>query len=151
MNKEKNKCLEYFLKILSQRDYSVYQLLTKGKQKGFIESEINSSIEILKENNYVNDLRLSQNIVNFYDKQRGVNWIKVKLLQKGISKETIQEVTFNIENQPDNIIKRKIEKKLQIVNWKDIDQKQKMKCVSQLIYLGFPNAISIINDWQNEE
>ena len=147
-----NKCLKYFLNLLKVRDYSEKILVEKALSKNYSPEEIQESINYLLEKNFLNDLRLAENLVQKYKNQKGLNWIKQKLVQKGISKENIEFVLKNLKQadlKPSNDLKKKIENKykLNFSDWQNVDQNTRLKVNRFLQSRGYLNSFEIINNW----
>lgn len=147
-----NKCLKYFLNLLKVRDYSEKILVEKALSKNYSPEEIQESINYLLEKNFLNDLRLAENLVQKYKNQKGLNWIKQKLVQKGISKENIEFALKNLKQadlKPSNDLKKKIENKykLSFSDWQNVDQNTRLKVNRFLQSRGYLNSFEIINNW----
>lgn len=147
-----NKCLKYFLNLLKVRDYSEKILVEKALSKNYSPEEIQESINYLLEKNFLNDLRLAENLVQKYKNQKGLNWIKQKLVQKGISKENIEFALKNLKQadlKPSNDLKKKIENKykLNFSDWQNVDQNTRLKVNRFLQSRGYLNSFEIINNW----
>lgn len=121
--------LKYSLLILKYRDRSEKELCFRLIKKGFYETTIDDVILYLKEKGLIDDKKLAmilkKNVLNrkYLSKKNTINY----MLLKGISKETINEITTNgdeeyleggrafiekkrqtIENYPDELKKKKI-------------------------------------------
>ena len=124
-----NKAFKYMdssLKTTKQmRDYL--------KKKGYDGLIINNVIEKLKEYNYINDKAFAESYVSTYKTKYGINMIKNKLLQKGVSKEIVDEVLVEFESE-EQIIDKLLIKKL---GNKSLDKDVTAKCVRFLAGRGF--------------
>jgi regulatory protein len=151
MNSEnQQKCLKYFLNLLGKRDYSCYQLNKKGNLKKFEQTDIDYAINWLIEYNYVNDERLAINLIEFYNGQKGEQWFKMKLSQKGIDQEIIKKLLSELKIEPNAEIKDRLAQKLKIDSWQNLDIKQKNKIIYFLSSRGFSNPFGILNSWQTK-
>ncbi len=155
---------QYFIYLLNRSDYSENKLRLKAKQKEFKPSEIDDEITKLKSYNYVNDLRLAQNLIRRFSKLKGKTVINQKLTLAGIGRQTREKawelVELEIANEeligakseyePDyNRLKIKITKKFKIDNWQNLEFNTKMRVVRYLSYHGFQETNSIILIFQN--
>ena len=150
-------CFSYFLSLVSRKDYSAWELNTKGQKKGFEAEEISEAIEQLQNLGYQSDLRLVENLIISYQKKYGKPVLKRKCLQKGISGDLFEEVwaaaTAELENEDAPALmelKVKIMRKYKITDFQKLDPKTKSKIISYLQYRGF-NAFQTLREWQEEE
>ena len=90
------------LRILSYRDHSAKETVTKLVQKGHKRGYAESAVEKLKEYGYINDERYAKYLAESLLERKGMNVraIKMELLQKGISKETADNVTESLDFDP---------------------------------------------------
>lgn len=90
------------LRILSYRDHSAKETVTKLVQKGHKREYSESAVEKLKEYGYINDERYAKYLAESLLERKGMNVraIKMELLQKGISKETADNVTESLDFDP---------------------------------------------------
>jgi len=90
------------LRILSYRDHSAKETVTKLVQKGHKREYAESAVEKLKEYGYINDERYAKYLAESLLERKGMNVraIKTELLQKGISKEIADNVTESIDFDP---------------------------------------------------
>jgi len=85
--------LEYAYRLLAQRDYSERELSSKLIAKGFTKEAVVRTVTHLKEQKYLNDIRLATNQSERLNAQGfGPKGIKAKLAQKGFSSQTINHV-----------------------------------------------------------
>ena len=141
----------YLLKLLGGKDYSESDLIKKSILKGFSSQDFLPIIEDFKSKKWIDDIRYSENIVHYYQGKKGINWIKQKLFQKGISKEIVQNLFSQNSNnlEPDQNVKLLLERKHKITNWSNIDIKVKNKVLYFLSSRGFSSPFKIIQIWQN--
>lgn len=143
----------YILNLLAKRDYSYQELLDKLAIRNLNKTEAAKELEIIVTNNWINDKRLAENLILYYSKTRGPNWINQKLKQRKIPTEIItknlSKIKLSTENQDKSNLKLKIEKKYNITNWKVIDLKTKAKIWNYLLYHGFNNPYEMISDWSS--
>ncbi|MBW6410063.1 recombination regulator RecX [Clostridium weizhouense] len=107
------KCRETAIRIIEKSHKTEKQVREKLILKGYEEEAIEKAIDFLKQYNYLNDEYYTQLFVKEKLKSQGSNKIKYSLIQKGISKEIIEEElnNVNIENEKSiaiNLAQRKI-------------------------------------------
>lgn len=91
---EQHKVTNHALNLLSYRQRSIREIYNALKRKGFEESYIQYTIDYCIENNYLNDKNFAVSFVN--DKinlnKLGPERIKYELINKGISKDIIDDI-----------------------------------------------------------
>lgn len=137
----------YFLNILVKKDYSYKELFDKGMLKGFDTEKIEQIIDELVSRNFVNDLRLAQNIIESYQGKKGKMWLKKKLTQRKVSSDSVEKVLSILESMPDDNLKQKIAKKYGVIDWKNLETSQKQKILQYLQRQGFTNVWKMLKDW----
>jgi regulatory protein len=148
--KKIRECNDYFLFLLSKRDYSLKEIESKGLLKGFTKKEIQKSISQLIELNYLNDERYCENIIENYKNIKGKNWVYQKLLQKKIPVEIINREISNHIFWPNYSIKQKFMTKFGIKSFDNITIQTKSKILAKLISAGYDNSYEILNTWKKE-
>lgn len=90
------------LRILSYRDHSAKETVTKLVQKGHKREYSEAAVEKLKEYGYINDERYAKYLAESLLERKGMSSrvIKSELLHKGISKEIADNVTENLDFDP---------------------------------------------------
>lgn len=154
--RKKMSCLSYFYGILARKDYSVFELKKKGKDKGFEMEEIEEVIASLQERGLQSDERLIENLIQSYQEKYGKSVIKRKCLQKGIDGDLFEEVWLRVRTENEGkieqdllLLKEKSMRKYKIEDWKKIDPKTKAKLIHYLQYRGF-NPFDLLEQWQNQ-
>ena len=90
--------------------------------KGYEENSINKSIEFLKEYNFINDDNYTKVFIHDKLKSQGSQKIKYTLIQKGISKDSIDEELSNLNKENEkNVALNIAKKKLDIIKKKEND------------------------------
>ena len=147
----------YFFSLLSRREYSAYELLKKGREKGFEETDIAEAINELQAKDYQSDARLVANLITSYQGKYGKAVIKRKSLEKGIPADVFEEVWSSqmLETEGGETgdlakLKAKIMKKYHIADFQHIEPKTKANILNYLRYRGF-NAFEVLQQWQQEE
>lgn len=150
-------CKDYFLRLLARREYSTYELLKKGREKGFDETEISEAINELQEKDYQSDSRLVLSLIASSQGKYGKAGIKRKCLEKGITSNLFEqfwqeqvEENDQVETSDLGSLKAKVMRKYQINTFQKIEQKTKTKLLNYLNYRGF-NSFQVLQQWQREE
>lgn len=144
---DRSSLKNYFLNILVKKDYSYKELFDKGVLKGFDIKQIEQIIDELISRNFLNDLRLAQNIVDSYKGKKGKMWLKQKLTQRKVSSDSVQKVLSNLESIPDDNLKQKIAKKYGVTDWRNLETSQKQKILQYLERQGFTDVWKMLKDW----
>ena len=82
------KALERAVWWLSKKDHSEKQLMMKLTDSAFTEESASRACDFLKAGNYLNDARLSENLVRQKQRSSGPRKIAYTLRQKGVGEET---------------------------------------------------------------
>lgn len=147
-------CLEYFYSLLSRRDYSAKELLKKGQEKEFNESEITDALTELQFKGDQSDSRFVEMMISSYQGKYGKSAIKRKCLEKGITADVFEQIwgeqSENSETGELGALKVKVMRKYKIEYFKNIEPKTKAKLLNYLKYRGF-NPFEVLNQWQREE
>ncbi len=147
-------CIDYFYRLIARREYSVAELINKGKEKDFAESEIHEAIAELQAKGYQSDHRLVENRILSGTGKYGKSLLKRKCLEKGIPGYVFEEVWSAHQENGEPIeldhLKDKVMRKYHLESFANIDQKTKAKVINYLQYRGF-NAFQLLKDWQIEE
>lgn len=138
---EVQKVFDSAVNLLSFRSRSEKELRTRLKQKDYEENWIDQAIEKLKYYGYINDESFARMLAR--DKQNikklGSRGVKEELRQKGIDKETIEEVldeVFDRQKELEQAIEL-CEKKFRTLGEKDPLPKRKQKVFQLLIRKGY--------------
>ncbi len=157
MPKKKNKISAYdrVLDLIGNRDYSVSELRSKLKQKGYPEGEINSALKKAEEFGYLNDIRFAVNWVKNRKEKKlaSKRRLLMELWQRGISKEIAQRA---LEESYDS---SEVEIVVSILkNWLEHDKEPSKKTIvkwyQRIVRRQFPSyiikeAFDICNlDWR---
>ena len=88
MKEQQTSIFDQALSLLSHREHSKKELITKLKTRGHETTEIDAIIERLEEMNYLNDERFAEIFVRSrLSKPLGASRIHQELMQKGINSE----------------------------------------------------------------
>lgn len=149
-------CLDYFLRILSRREYSANELLKKGQEKGFDKSEITEVINDLQSKGYQSDTRLVAQIIDSSKGKYGKSMVRRKCLEKGIAANVFEQVWMEQQETVESGVtgeladlKAKVMRKYKIEDFQNIEPKSKAKLLNYLKYRGF-NAFEVLEQWQRE-
>lgn len=146
-------CRDYFLKLLSRREYSAYELLKRGQEKGFEQEEINTALNYVQLEDYQSDSRLVAAIIASSIGKYGKSVVKRKCLEKGVKADIFERTWLEqTENEPvDELgsLKAKVMRKYKLDDFQTIDQKTKAKLWNYLKYRGF-NPFEVLEQWQKE-
>lgn len=139
--------MKYFSDIEKAKLKAIKFVLGKFKTKMEVRKKLNKEFDndiidevlnFLEKNSYVDDRNYA--IYFIEDKQKlngyGKNKIKSLLIQKGISKQIIDEFIFDEDNEFENALKMGI-KKLNLLKNEENRFKKKQKIINYLAYRGF--------------
>lgn len=93
----------YGLNRLSSRDYLRSELCTKMLNLQPDIDIVNIVLDKLESLGYINDKRKIRSFLNSYQSKESTNKTKNRLIQKGASKDLIEEVLFEMEEENTNI------------------------------------------------
>jgi len=133
-----HKALDY----LSRRLHSALELKRKLLQKGFPKETIEEVIVKMKSLNYLNDKKFAELLVSesLNLRHEGAQKIRGRLMEKGISKELIQEVLSGneLDSLEDQNIKMVADKKLFSLEKRFTDKREvNRKLTTFLVSRGF--------------
>ena len=131
------------LRIISRREHSVKELKDKLLRKGYSEKNIDSVLEILIRDNFLNDERFTELYVrqNFELKKRSPKVIRYNLSKLGIDNSLVDKYLSEIDE--DKIFENALDlaiKKLKSVSKKS-KEKQLFAVRNFLLYRAFPNDV----------
>ena len=147
----------YALSLLSDREYSEFSLKKKLLETGYSENHAEQILDYVKSFNYLDDERYACTFIRNRLNSKSRRYLEQKLLEKGVSKETIQNAFLQISEENDegieavgerekSIITKTLNKKLKGVSRDDRDKLTKI--TSSLLRQGF--KYSDINEAINE-
>lgn len=141
-----SRCKEAALRIIEKNYKTEKEVRDKLKQKGYEENAIEYSIKFLKEYNFINDNYYAKAFISDKLSTMGSQKIKYNLIQKGISKEIIDEELVNINKENEKSIALDMaKKKVGIIRKKETDNyKISGKLYRYLISKGY--EMSIVSD-----
>lgn len=147
-------CFDYFCRLLSRREYSVFELTKKAQEKGFNSNDIAGSLEKLQSLNYQSDERFVESMITSYRGKYGKVVIKRKCREKGINPEFFEKIWHSQAEDEESGeldgLKAKVVRKYKIADFHNIDPKTKAKVWNYLQYRGF-NPGEVLAQWQREQ
>lgn len=147
-------CIDYFYSLLARREYSAEELLKKGQEKGFDDSEITDALNELQLKGYQSDTRFVESMISSFHGKYGKSMIKRKCLEKGIAVDVFEQTWLEQSESPETeelgALKAKVMRKYKIESFENIDHKTKAKLWNFLQYRGF-NPFQVLEQWQREE
>ncbi len=139
-------CYAYLIDILNKKDFSTNELRLKAQNKEYPPQEVDQAIELLIRQNYLNDKRYAENIIYFYSKTKGINWLNRKMQEKKIPNSIIYDLLNEIEHDEDySKLAEKIKSKFRIQSSSQIDQALYLKIYRYLGYNGYDNISNVIS------
>jgi SOS response regulatory protein OraA/RecX len=142
-------CRGYIIKILGLKDYSSKELFNKALKLGYKTEDIQSILDKLASDNWINDERLAQNLIECYQGRKGKSWLQHKLSMRMIDREMIVKVLSENELVPDDKFKKQVEAKYKVKFGEYIEPKVKQKIISFLARRGFGNVFGVLSEWEN--
>lgn len=132
-----NSSLQAAFKLLAGRGYSEQELAAKLQRRGYTNESIQQTTAYLIERGYLNDAALCKMLYNKYvAKKFGLRAISYKLVQKGFSDKTINEVLadYNADEEWKSALNL-LTKKISLIKKAD-----KQKIARYLISRGFTTS-----------
>ena len=135
------------MNLLKSRDYTVWQMKNRLKRDGYPDEIIEEGIQYAGSFGYLDDFRYASDYILANEDLKGRGWIAQSLLQKGISRETLERAWLEWEKrggQQDEreMIAKLLEKKHYHPETADLKEKQRMYAF--LLRRGF--SVSEISD-----
>lgn len=116
------RCKNSALRIIEKSCKTEKEVRDKLILKGYEDNSINKSIEFLKEYNFINDSNYTKAFIRDKLKSQGSQKIKYTLIQKGISKENIDEELSNLNKESEKSTALNLaKKKFDIIKKKESD------------------------------
>ena len=150
------KCYEYFLRLLSRREYSIAELQKKAQEKGFLASDIATALEQVQSYDYQSDRRLVSSLIAASQGKYGKTMIWRKCYQKGIDRDLFAEIWQEAIAEEDSRInnwdelREKVKRRYKVESFQQIDPKTKNKIANFLQYRGF-KSWELLALWQQDE
>lgn len=139
-------CLFFALKILQKKDYTEQSLSNKlESQKKWSSEVIQTVLEYLKTQKYLDNRRVLGNYIQSHLGQKGHHWLKNKLLTKGFNSQEINQELNNFSEQISEQLKNHLAKKYAIEDWTRLDWSTKQKVYRFLYSRGYTNPQQILS------
>ena len=145
---KKKQVINYYLYLVSKRDYTVQELVDKGLAKGFSGGEVKAAITQLKELNYLSDKRFVEVAVNSYKGVRGYYWIVQKLRRRKVPEHLIEAGLEDVDFSPNEEFRRKVENKYRVTDFGELEYKERAKIANYISRQGFQGAFNILKEWE---
>ncbi len=151
-----NKCYEYFLRLLTRREYSAAELQKKATEKGFPPEDITPALEQLQNYDYQSDRRLVSGLITAAEGKYGKSVVWRKCYTKGINRDLFEEIwsaTIPEADSPEEQwqeLREKVQRRYKITSFQNLDPKTKGKIANFLQYRGF-KPWEMLNLWQQED
>lgn len=126
------KCLDYATGLVSRKMYSRKEIMDKMFLKGFTDTAVKGTLDILEEYGYINDEVYATVFCEYKSQKYGVNKLRYDLRQKGINEDIINNVLENVQSS--DALYELVKKKL---SNKDIDRKEIDKVIRNAASKGF--------------
>lgn len=148
------KCKESALRIIEKSYKTEKEISEKLIGKGFLEDEINKTINFLQEYNFINNKQYASMYIKDRIKTAGSKKIRYSLLNKGIEEEIIDELLEKVQvnEEFEGAIKLGRKKYEQIKKKENNKYKIKNKLVTYLMGRGYNYSLikDVINEIINE-
>ena len=116
------RCKDSALRAIEKSYKTEKEVRDKLQLKGYPDNAINKSIEFLKEYNFVNDINYTKAFIKDKLNSLGSQKIKYTLIQKGISKEILEDELSDINKENEkNVALDLAKKKIIIIKKKETD------------------------------
>lgn len=138
------------MSLLTNKDYTKAELITKLEQSKYPKESINKAIAYVESYGYIDDYRYAYNYFNFKAANKSKRQIEMKLMQKGIDSNIINEISDEFyENNQECELNQSIKllrKKCKLAEneyIEELDYKDKNKLMAYLFRKGY--SMDIIN------
>lgn len=135
MNLMRNRARERALNLLKLQDRAEGEMRHRLSQDGYPDSVIQSTIDFLKEYNFIDDVRYALNYIQIHEKRKSQAELKLYLQRKGISRDIIREQLEESEHDSGEAIRALLKKKHYKVG--EISPEQQKKIIAYLMRHGF--------------
>lgn len=125
------------------------------KKKGFDDKTVAKTVEKLKEYNFVDDEKFAKNYFESLSSNKGKRAIATKLLQKGISKEIVQSLLENVDDEAQLETATALARKF--VKNREMSPNLRQKCLAHLVYKGYDYSVAqkatqtVLNSYEGEK
>lgn len=138
IDEEGQKAAEKAMSLLMFKDRTKQELIERLYRAGFSKKASQEAMEYVEHFGYIDDRRYTENYIMFQKGKRSRKEIVFKLVEKGISKELIQQILEKDEYEgEDEAIQSLIVKKLKGKSVTEITYEEKNKIIAYLGRKGF--------------
>ena len=147
LKRAKSRCLH----LLNAKSYTQQQLTEKLQTNGYPDEVTTQAIDYAKSFGYINDKAYAQHYILNQNGKRSIREMKEKLLQKGITREVLEECLETLESEQDDThaIKTILKKKKYAEG--NMNMEEKRKIYAYLARKGFRyddiNKVLQISNW----
>lgn len=141
------------MSLLKDKDYTRKGLINKLKEGFYPEESIETAINYIDKYGYLDDRRYASNYIYFKANTKTRKQIELKLMEKGISKDIIEEVCEEYYSNNSDVELRQAKEyvKKKCDNIDNLDFKERQKIKSFLFRKGFKmdvinKALDIVDD-----
>ncbi len=132
----KKRAKKRAMALLEKRDYTEEKLRAKMREGMYPEDIVEDTLEYLKGYGYINDKRFAERFLEFHGDAMTKYGLKLKLYQKGISSDVIDEVLDDFELTDERELIRKIFEKKNF-DTESSTEKEKNRMIRYLVSKGF--------------
>ena len=123
------------LAILKYMDRTEQELILKLKQADYTDNIISDVITYIKKYHYIDDLRYAINYIRSKKDTKSKRQTYGELIQKGVTKENIEQAFCEEYEDEDTALQKAIKKKTNDIN--NLPEEEKVKLISSLYRKGF--------------
>ena len=116
-------------------DRTEQELILKLKQADYTDNIISDVITYIKKYHYIDDLRYAINYIRSKKDTKSKRQIYGELIQKGVTKENIEQAFCEEYEDEDTALQKAIKKKTNDIN--NLPEEEKVKLISSLYRKGF--------------
>lgn len=120
---------------VSFKDRTVKEIQDKLREKGYSSYDIEKAVEKLRYYGYLNDSNYALSYIRSNMNKKGMKRINMELLQKGIDRSTITDISEDVEIDEVSIIGQMIERRYGDIDFEN--EKEKRRIFNFFIRRGF--------------
>ena len=126
-NEENTRARSKALVLLNSKMRSESDLREKLSQNGFSPEEVDDALDYVKSFGYVDDARYAREYIETVGKRRSRNRVYTDLLRRGISKEVIEEIFAETEDDDETeLIRKTAAKKMKTLDMSEYSNRRKV-------------------------
>ncbi|MBQ8147795.1 MAG: regulatory protein RecX [Lachnospiraceae bacterium] len=139
-NQELKKAKEYALRSLTNREQTEFQIRTKLQRKGYEEEVIETTVAFLKDYNYMNDQRFTEQYIAGHCQKMNRRELQQQLYAKGIkSNDTLDTYLELYEYNEEAVLEKALDK---YIRNKDITEElTQKKVIAYFMQKGYSYGI----------